>query len=138
MGRAVGWLVGLVVGGVIVGLVWFAISGARAVTDAAAGLTTGAPAAANAAAMAQDVGNLQIVVATLGVEDPNTMVSVRLVDGTYVVTGGASSQELPASDAVVAAGAEATSGDEVCVWVRGEDGAMLHATATSGASLGGC
>jgi len=138
MGRAVGWPVGLVVGGVIVGLVWFAISGARAVTDEAAGLTTGAPAAANAAAMAQDVGNLQIVVATLGVEDPNTMVSVRLVDGTYVVTGGASSQELPASDAVVAAGAEATSGDEVCVWVRGEDGAMLHATATSGASLGGC
>ena len=138
MGRAVVAVLGLAVAAFVAVLVWFAISGAREVTDQAADLTTQAPAAADEAAMRQDVHNLQIVVTTLGVEDPSTRVSVRLVDGTYIVTGGASSQELPASDAVVAAGADVTSGDELCVWVGAEDGTTMHATATSGPSQGGC
>lgn len=136
--RAVWIVFALVATGVVAYFAWVAVSRAQAVTEEMSGFATNAPTSAQLTSLSSDVGALQIAVTTLGVENPSELPAVAMGDGEIVVSSGGTSQTVPVSDAVVAAGIDGTANAGQCVWVRAEDGTTMHATPTSSPALGGC
>ena len=137
--RGVVLVVGIAVLAVVAALVWFAVSGARNLTDQFADVTTNDPAAANTAAIATDVQNLRIAVETAAVDTGGHLPTVTFSGGTYQVTDSSSiTQTLPAGDGVTAAGITGSADDDYCVWVMSANGITMHATHSDAPQEGGC
>ena len=137
--RAVAIVVGITVLAVVAAIVWFAVSGARNLTDQVADVATNAPATANTAAIATDVQNLRIAVETAAVDTGGHVPTVTFSGGTYQVTDSSSiTQTLPAGDGVTAAGITGSTDDDYCVWVMAANGVTMHATHSEAPQEGGC
>ena len=137
--RAVFVVLGIVVLGVVAFFVWFAVSGARNLTGEAANVATGAPAQADAAAVAADAQNLRLAVETAVVDSGGHLPTVTFTGGAFAVTGADQTTEtVPASASVSAGGITGATGEDYCVWVATSDGITMHTDHAGEPQVGGC
>ena len=137
--RAVMVVVGIAVLAVVAALVWFAVSGARNLTDQVADVATNAPAAASTAAVAADAQNIRLAVETAVVDSGGHMPTVSFDGGSYVVKSSSSDvQKVPASTGVTAAGITGSTDEDYCVWVAADNGITMHTDHNGEPQVGGC
>jgi len=118
---------------------WFIGRGGHDVAQAEADLVTKAPEQANTAAMTVDAHTLAVDVQTAVLDGDGALPTVAFANGSYLVTGADGAvQTVRASEGVTQAGITGTSQTDFCVWIMGQGGATVHASAGGSAASGGC